>query len=132
MPKPCTKWKKGQSGNPNGRPKGSGRKTFSTIIANLPQDLKQHQIDGHTLSTHEAVMAQLISAAFNGESWAIKDYIDHVCGKAVQAVEVEANIEQTYAELSQDEIQERILAVTERLRGVGESTEPVKPEPSTD
>ena len=91
MPKADTQFKKGDKGGP-GRPKGTGRPTFNTIVERLkarkgkPVQM-QHEDWGVIDDPYEQAVMMLISAAQNGEPWAIKELIEHGMGKARQTID---------------------------------------------
>ena len=97
-PKPKTKrgpgFQKGKSGNPNGRPKGTGRPTFQTLLANIEKNHKglldwQNPDHGIISDPLEQAVIQLDVAVQNGESWAIVEMLNRGLGKPHQAIEME-------------------------------------------
>ena len=97
-------WKKGQSGNPKGRPKKGS--TWSEVANQLldAQALdirltlpngKKHEItcsieDGNTI--RHAVVGALVVEALKGNIPAIRELADRTEGKPAQKLEVEQNI----------------------------------------
>lgn len=76
-------WKKGQSGNPNGRPK----KDFALnehirALANLEGDDKKTML--------EAVVAKVYDEALDGNMTAVNFLADRILGRPNQAVSVKA------------------------------------------
>lgn len=103
-------FKKGQSGNPNGRPKGS--KAFKTILNDYLSrniSIKDPTTKESTLvEVREALMIKLIGHGMNGSLHAIKEIRDMVDGPIKQSIEIEdKNIERPIAERV-DEIIKRI------------------------
>jgi hypothetical protein len=92
MPGKGKPFKPGQSGNPNGRPVGSGRPTFKGIIESLRAQNKgewhNEELGAVLDNPYDQAALQLISAVQNGEPWAIKDFMDRGLGKAPLAVEI--------------------------------------------
>jgi hypothetical protein len=89
-------WKKGQSGNPSGRPLGS--KNRSTVLKEL-LGLKLRKADGgfvaHPLdpdkkqiTAEEAVAAALIKKALKGDVAAIREIQDTIYGKIKDKMEI--------------------------------------------
>jgi Family of unknown function (DUF5681) len=66
-----TRWKRGQSGNPKGRPKGS--KKFVTLLAEVLNQKVRIQLDGKTqaITKREAIVLRLVHDAMKGNSKAI-------------------------------------------------------------
>lgn len=91
-----TAWRPGQSGNPNGRPRGS--KTGSSVLRKMARQL----IDPKTgLSAVELISAKLIASAMDGQAWAIKEYFDRTEGKPGVRAEAEEELSwQEFAELN--------------------------------
>src|SRR5687768_12183069 len=89
-------WRPGQSGNPNGRPKGS--KSGSSVLRRMARQLVDPKSG---LNATELISAKLLSAAMSGEAWAIKEYFDRVDGRPGVRVETEEEISwQEFAELN--------------------------------
>lgn len=69
-------WKKGQSGNPEGRKvEGKWREVLDRAIK---------QDDGKRL---RAAAEKLLECAANGESWAVKELGDRLDGKSIQPIQ---------------------------------------------
>ena len=85
-------FKKGQSGNPKGRPKGSLNR--STIAKKLLEVLSQEELeDGQVkwLSNEEAMTLSLIKKARNGDVNAYKALMDSAYGTAKDTVDINSN-----------------------------------------
>jgi len=85
-------FKKGQSGNPNGRPKGSLNR--STIAKKWLEVLSQEELeDGQVkwLSNEEAMTLSLIKKARNGDVNAYKALMDSAYGTAKDTVDINSN-----------------------------------------
>lgn len=88
MPRPENlekgKWKKGQSGNPAGRPKKIPE--LRELLANVLGDSK----DGKTAA--EAILMALRTKAVRGDVRAAELLLDRAYGKAAMNIELEANV----------------------------------------
>lgn len=88
MPRPENlekgKWKKGQSGNPAGRPKKLPE--LRELLANVLGDSK----DGKTAA--EAILMALRTKAIRGDVRAAELLLDRAYGKPKQDIDVEANL----------------------------------------
>ncbi len=74
-------WKKGQSGNPNGRPKsGFALNEYITDLANVELEDKKTML--------EAVVGKVYEEALDGNMTAISFLADRVLGKASQSIAV--------------------------------------------
>jgi hypothetical protein len=82
-------YKKGQSGNPNGRPKGS--KNRSTIAKKWLQVIQQAEnpltLESEELSQEDLITLALLKKAANGDVNAYKALMDSGYGSPVQQVE---------------------------------------------
>ena len=82
-------WKKGESGNPNGRPKGS--KNRSTIAKKWLQVIKETKnpltLESEELSQEDLITLALLKKAANGDVNAYKALMDSGYGSPVQQVE---------------------------------------------
>lgn len=88
MPKPENviphKWKKGQTGNPAGRPKKIPE--LRELLANVLGDEK----DGKTAA--EAILMALRAKATKGDVRAMELLLDRAYGKAAMNIEIEGNV----------------------------------------
>lgn len=75
---PKTAFKKGQSGNPNGRPKKG------LAIADILNELLDAPADNKT--RREVILEKVIELATGGEKWAIEFVADRTEGKAIERV----------------------------------------------
>lgn len=75
-PPKATQFKKGQSGNPNGRPRGA--KNNKTVFENLAATLIDGKIPGSDdkVTLREGVIAQLASKALSGDARSMNKFID--------------------------------------------------------
>ena len=82
-------WKKGESGNPNGRPKGS--KNRSTIAKKWLQVIQETKnpltLESEELSQEDLITLALIKKAADGDVNAYKALMDSGYGSPVQQVE---------------------------------------------
>jgi hypothetical protein len=83
-------WKKGECGNPKGRPKGS--KNLKTILRKWldTHDEMKNPITGEqeVVTVEEKIVVAQIGAAINGDTRAFNAVMDRVYGKSRQAVEL--------------------------------------------
>ena len=89
MSKEETQFKPGESGNPNGRPKGSAENSITGIIRANSGDQVTFKLKGeeHTMSKAEAMDFILTSKAIAGNLKAMEIYMDRHDGKSVQPQE---------------------------------------------
>lgn len=73
-------FKKGQSGNPKGRPRNS------KSVTGLIRELAEQEREGGK-ADREVIAENLIALAKAGEQWAIKEFLDRMDGKATQHIE---------------------------------------------
>ena len=84
----------GQSGNPAGRPVGTGRKTWETLVKDCTAKYGdflafQHpDIETEIRDPMEIALVKLIEALQNGERWAIEECLARGLGRPRQAVEL--------------------------------------------
>jgi len=98
-------FEKGESGNPNGRPKGSkNRSTIAKYWLSIEQNLKNPLTgDTETMSQEDLMTLALIKKAREGDTNAYKALMDSGYGAPVQQVEqTQTNVDLTG--LSTDEI----------------------------
>ena len=84
-------FKKGQSGNPNGRPKGSkNRSTIAKYWLSVEQNLKNPLTgQSETMSQEDLMTLELIKKAREGDVNAYKALMDSGYGAPVQQIESE-------------------------------------------
>ena len=82
---PATEFKKGQSGNPNGRPKKLPE------IDKLLADVLGEEKDG--LTAAEAILKALRAKASKGDIRAAEVLLDRAYGKAKQSIETQMTVE---------------------------------------
>lgn len=81
-------WKPGQSGNPNGRPKGS--KSIKSLLAkylndpNAPLDDESRKALKGFLTPYEGIALKLISKALQGDLSSTKEILDRYEGRLVE------------------------------------------------
>lgn len=85
-PPKATRFKKGQSGNPNGRPKGSI--SFANKIEAMLREAVKDK-NGQEKEMADVIVQSLIKQAAMGNMKAIEYLIDKVDGKAKQSLEIE-------------------------------------------
>ena len=91
------RWKKGQSGNPGGRPKGS-----VNLTSRLRTALSKN--DGQLA---EVIVKVLIREAAKGKFNHLHEILDRIDGKVVQQVQLNATIQETQRQFM--EAAERVL-----------------------
>jgi hypothetical protein len=74
------KFKKGQSGNPKGRPKGT------TTLNSLLKKIGSEEVKGTDADKLEFIMRKVFDFAVKGESWAVHFIADRLEGKPKQTV----------------------------------------------
>ena len=114
---PATEFKKGQSGNPNGRPKKLPE------IDKLLADVLGEEKDG--LTAAEAILKALRAKASKGDIRAAEVLLDRAYGKAKQSIETQMNVDgkcRTIIDLTKyDDSELRLLIDLQRKGGVGEA-----------
>lgn len=97
-------YKKGESGNPNGRPKGSkNRSTIAKYWLEVNQNLKNPLTgENETMSQEDLMTLALIKKAREGDVNAYKALMDSGYGAPVQQVE-QTNIELPFFDLNEPE-----------------------------
>jgi hypothetical protein len=97
-------FKKGQSGNPKGRPTGSkNRSTIAKKWLSVEQDLKNPLTsETETMSQEDLMTLALIKKAREGDSTAYQKLLDSAYGAPVQQVE-QTNIEIPFFDLDAEE-----------------------------
>ncbi len=74
-------FKPGQSGNPAGRPKGSGKKLFTDALRAALEDPKKIQ----------ELIGAILEKALKGDIYAIREIVDRLEGKAEQSIKAEVD-----------------------------------------
>lgn len=105
-------FKKGQSGNPNGRPKGV--RNFKTVIEEifaLPIDTLEEELKLKILGLNpkiktieDAFNARLVVDALEGDSYSKKEILERIHGKVSD--KLDANINSTTIEYTKEERKE--------------------------
>jgi hypothetical protein len=101
------KWEKGESGNPNGRPKGrKNRSTIARYWLEVNQNLK-NPLTGtdEEMSQEDLMTLALIKKAREGDVSAYRALMDSGYGAPVQVVE-QTNTNVDLSDLSTDEIKD--------------------------
>ena len=94
-------WKKGESGNPNGRPKGSkNRSTIAKLWLETNQKFK-NPITGEDefLSQEDAITLAIIKKAKKGDLNAYKDLMDSGYGAPIQQIDQTIFIQQIFPDI---------------------------------
>lgn len=75
-------FKKGQSGNPKGRPKKG------SAIADILNEIGKEtiEVDGRKITKREAVMKKVYAEAIKGNNWAVQFIADRTEGKAIDRI----------------------------------------------
>jgi len=96
------RWEKGESGNPNGRPKGSkNRSTIAKYWLEVNQNLKNPLTgEKETMSQEDLMTLALIKKAREGDVSAYKALMDSGYGAPVQQIE-QTNIELPFFDLNE-------------------------------
>jgi len=108
-------WKKGQSGNPAGRPNTKPIKDELIRTLKLPAD--DNRIGKNKL---QRMVISLVSKAIDGDTAAIKEVFDRVEGRAEQRSTVDANV--TSKRPSDLRIEDLAAAVSHIDQGDSEDT----------
>lgn len=99
---------KGRSGNPGGRPKGTG------LTALLRAELEEPSAPGSGITQGEALAEKLVSLALAGDLAAIREVLDRTEGKAVARQEAgEPGAFEELADKSTEELREMLRVVEE-------------------
>ena len=103
------RWEKGESGNPNGRPKGAkNRSTIAKYWLEVNQNLK-NPLTGksQTMSQEDLMTLALIKKARDGDVNAYKALMDSGYGAPVQQIEqTQTNVD--LSDLTTDEIKQML------------------------
>ena len=76
-------WKKGQSGNPNGRPKDG--QSWAGMLEKIGDEMTKDK----GMSKKEAICRILYKEASEGNSWAVKELIDRIEGRPRQQTDMD-------------------------------------------
>jgi hypothetical protein len=100
-------WGKGESGNPNGRPKGSrNRSTIARKWLEVNQSLKNPLTgENETMSQEDLMTLALIKKARDGDTNAYKALMDSGYGAPIQQIE-QTNTEIDLSGLTTDELRD--------------------------
>jgi len=100
-------WEKGESGNPNGRPKGAkNRSTIARKWLEVNQSLKNPLTgENETMSQEDLMTLALIKKARDGDTNAYKALMDSGYGAPVQQIE-QTNTEIDLSNLTTDELKD--------------------------
>lgn len=100
-------FEKGESGNPNGRPKGAkNRSTIARYWLSVEQKLKNPLTgDSETMSQEDLMTLALIKKAREGDTNAYKALMDSGYGAPIQQVE-QKNVEIDLSGMSTEEIKQ--------------------------
>ena len=87
FPNDDTKFEKGKSGNPKGRPKGA--RSLSTILREMLEEPIDIVVDGkkERREFREVIIRKLLKKANDGDMRAIQEIFDRVEGKAQQKID---------------------------------------------
>jgi len=101
------RWEKGESGNPNGKPKGSkNRSTIARKWLEVNQSLKSPLTgENETMSQEDLMTLALIKKARDGDTNAYKALMDSGYGAPVQQIE-QTNTEIDLSSLTMDELKD--------------------------
>jgi hypothetical protein len=95
------RWKKGESGNPSGRPKS---KTLSEAYKNMLEELVPNDAEGRTWA--ELIAEGQIRDAVRGNVQAAKEIADRTEGRARQAIEFEdKTLSNAFERMSTEELE---------------------------
>jgi hypothetical protein len=95
------RWKKGQSGNPSGRPKS---KTLSDAFKNKLEELVPDDLEGRTWA--ELIAVALVRDAVRGNVQAAREIADRTEGRARQAIEFEdKTMTQAFERMTMEELE---------------------------
>ena len=110
-------WKKGESGNPDGRPKGSVS-IVDAIKRKLEEELPDASNEEKKTYLDKVVETYLNKAMEDGDTTILKDIIDRTDGKPVQTNVIEGNVDLL------NERNQEIVDIYEQIsKGNGDDTE---------
>lgn len=75
-------FKKGVSGNPKGRPKGS------SSLKDILRRIGIEELEGSDMTKDEAIMRKVYKLAFDGQPWAVQFIADRKEGKPHQSIDI--------------------------------------------
>jgi Family of unknown function (DUF5681) len=101
-------WKKGQSGNPRGWIKD---KPFADAVR-LALSEEEPTTKKRKL---RAIADRLVDAALEGKAWAVREVMDRVDGKAVQALDATITDGSEFEDMSADELRNYLIAEAKEL-----------------
>jgi len=110
------KYKKGQSGNPNGRPKGTSLRDIKVVL----QDLLSQEKNGTQLI--DGLMSVVVNKALKGDLKAVDMLLSYTFGKATQRTEITGaegeaiEIKHDLSKLNIDELKQ-LKEITTKLEG---------------
>jgi len=85
-----TKFKPGQSGNPNGRPKGTGHISLLTILKKKLEEIPE----GETLTYGELMIEKYVKETYaSTDAISLRDMLDRTDGKPTQPIEHSGELE---------------------------------------
>ena len=87
-------WKKGQSGNPGGRPKRE------LVTTHIERELLREMDDNPSVTKARAIAEKVVAMALGGNPWAVQFCTERTEGKPDQHVSISA----TVAELTEDDL----------------------------
>lgn len=109
-------FKKGQTGNPNGRPKGSSLRDIKVVL----QDLLSQEKNGTQLI--DGLMSVVVNKALKGDLKAVDMLLSYTFGKATQRTEITGSegepiqIKHDLSKLNIDELKQ-LKEITSKLEG---------------
>jgi len=128
-PPKSTRFAKGKSGNPNGRPKGS--KNLATLFREIGEEQVTVTEGGRTrnIKKSHAVIVQLTNKAVSGERWAIQTYLqtDRTYSLSETAEEIPRELTQRNKEVINGFI-ERMKLMDKSVEDESSATSPMNEE----
>lgn len=107
------RWKKGQSGNPTGRPRG--QRLLSRAYKHM---LAQIEPDSEMTYAELIAYGQIVSAAYKGNTAAAKEIADRTEGTSPQKIKLEAEGSLSLQSLSDEELDAQIEEVAQQIKRV--------------
>lgn len=99
-PSPKTRFKKGQTGNPKGRPVTKPLSNAYLSLLSLPVS-EFDQLIPEELSVAEGIARAVIQQAIKGRVEAAREIADRIEGKATQPIEASVALDDFWAEAAQ-------------------------------